>query len=399
MPQVADYAKSPLLVIWEVTRACGLSCRHCRAEALTEPEPGELSTQEGLALVDQVADLGAPILVFSGGDPLRRSDLETFIRHAKSRALRAGTIPAATPLLTHERIRSLAHAGLDQLAFSLDASTPELHDHFRGVEGAFARTLNAAGFARGIGLPLQINSCLTRSRLGDFDRLAALVSGLGVAFWEIFFLVPVGRAGLSDALTAEEHERMFEKISAVASHVPFVVKVTEAQHYRRYLIERSQAARLEPGAASETGRPLFANAARVVNAGDGFCFVSNLGEVYPSGFLPLSGGSVRREGLVSAYRDSSLFQGLRDRSLLQGRCGACEYRQVCGGSRSFAYATTGDIHGEVSSCAHVPREHQAQAGGTDFAAGGMVTPYDALWALLAAASAWKIPRAGTQPKA
>jgi len=363
MPQVADYARSPLLVIWEVTRACGLACRHCRAEALTEPEPGELSTQEGLRLVDQVADLGAPILVFSGGDPLRRSDLETLIRHAKKRDLRAGTIPAATPLLTHERIRALADAGLDQLAFSLDASTPEMHDHFRGVEGAFARTLNAAGFARGIGLPLQINSCLTQSRLADFDRLAALVSGLGVAFWEIFFVVPVGRAGLDEVLTAEEHERMFEKISAVAERSPFVVKVTEAQHYRRYLLERSQAARLAPSAAKEPGRPIFANAARVVNAGDGFCFVSNLGEVYPSGFLPLSGGNARREGLVSIYRESALFRSLRDRSLLKGRCGACEYRQVCGGSRSFAYATTGDIHGEAASCGHVPQESQPQRPG------------------------------------
>ncbi len=353
-----DYNRSPLLVIWEVTRACGLACTHCRAEALVEPQPGELSTDEGMGLVDQVADLGTPIMVFSGGDPLRRADLDKLIRHAKSRGLRTGTIPAATPLLTPERIRALKATGLDQMALSLDASTAEVHDNFRGVCGAFAKTMEAASYARAIGLPLQINTCLTRAKLDDFDRLTALVTGMGIAFWEIFFLVPVGRAGMEQALTADEYERMFEKISAVAEKAPFVVKVTEAQHYRRFLIERAQLARLTPDGRNNPppGQPLFANAARVVNSGDGFCFVNNLGNVYPSGFLPLSGGSIREQSLTSIYRDSPLFRSLRDRTALQGNCGACEYRQVCGGSRSWAYATTGDIHGGVSSCAHIPGE-------------------------------------------
>lgn len=340
-----DYTLAPLLVIWETTRSCALACAHCRADADLSHHPDELTTAEGKRLIEQVKDMGTPIMILSGGDPLNRSDLEELIRHGKTAGLRMGTIPAASLNLTRERLAALKDAGLDQVAFSLDGATAASHDGFRRAPGAFAKVLEAAAWARELGLPLQINSCFGAWNWAEFDALAALVSTLGVVFWEVFFLVPVGRGAALGGLTPEQYEEAFAKLRIMAREKPFIIKLTEAQHSRRFGPPVQRA-----GVSSGLRLP-----ARAVNAGDGFLFVDHRGQICPSGFLPVPRGDVREGGLAATYRHDSLFIGLRDHSRLKGKCGVCEYREVCGGSRSRAWATTGDAWAEDPACAYRPK--------------------------------------------
>jgi radical SAM protein len=343
-----------------------LACRHCRAEAVLGRDPAELTTDEGKALLDQIAGMGTPIVVFSGGDPLNRPDLEELVRHGKSAGLRVGTIPAATSSLTRERVRALADAGLDQIAFSLDAPTAVAHDSFRQVAGSFAKTLEGAAFAREAGLPLQINTCFASWNYQHLEEMVKLVTSLGVAFWEIFFLVPMGRGRAMDSLTSEQFEEAFARLHRLNDEVPFVVKITEAQHYRRYVILKETAG--HPGDAAERIKHILARprgvaggmglSPQAVNSGKGFVFVDHRGEICPSGFLPISAGNIRRDRLADVYRGSELFRALRDPGRLKGKCGACEFSSVCGGSRARAYAMTGDYLETDPFCAYEPRPNR-----------------------------------------
>lgn len=364
MPPAPDFNLSPFLVIWETTQACALVCRHCRAEAIDTRDRLELDFEEGKNLIDQVVDLGTGILIFSGGDPLQRDDLDDLIRYAKSRGLRVGTIPAATERLTRERVQRLKDAGLDQMAMSLDGPTAEIHDGFRGVPGSFEKTMAGARFAHAAGLPLQINTTFAAWNIDRFDDMAKLVQDLDVVFWEIFFLVPIGRGTELQALRAEQYEAVFEKIYALQKRCSFIIKITEGPHYRRYVAEQERRRESAEAPARVRVRQLLARetgpggsmgqAPRGVNSGKGFLFVSHRGEVMPSGFLPIAAGNVRRQSLKEIYRTSKLFLDLRDPALLKGRCGRCEYADLCGGSRSRAFALTGDYLAEDDGCLYEP---------------------------------------------
>ncbi|HEX9780543.1 MAG TPA: TIGR04053 family radical SAM/SPASM domain-containing protein [bacterium] len=365
-----DLARTPFIVIWETTQACDLACAHCRAAAQPNPLPGELTPEEGLALIDEIAALGTPILVLSGGDPLKRPDLFELIRRAKARGRRVGTIPAATAKLTRSVVASLKDTGLDQMALSLDASTPGAHDAFRGVPGAFRKTMDAVQWAHEAKLAVQINTVFSRRNLEDADAMIELIERLGIVFWEVFFLVPVGRGNQVEGLAPEEFERVFAKLYALTRRAPFIVKITEAPHFRRYVMQREPAAARRPS-ASDAALPealrraigpmgTIGQAPQPINAGKGHLFISYHGEIYPSGFLPLAAGNVRRHRLADVYRDSPVFRALRDPDRLGGRCGICEYRDACGGSRARAYATTGDYLAEEPGCAYVPRVQAGQ---------------------------------------
>lgn len=362
-----DFARSPFILIWEVTQACALACRHCRAEAMDRRHPGELDLEEGKRLIEATARMGTHVMIFTGGDPLQRDDLEELIRHAKAQRLRVGTIPAATGRLVRERVLALKQAGLDQLALSLDGSDAARHDTFRQVEGSFGKTIAGAAWAREVGLPLQINTCFGAWNVDDFDAIAARVEALGIVFWEVFFLVPVGRGKLLEGLTAAQCEAVFAKLYALQQRVPFIMKITEAPHYRRFVAQQagSPSHAGEAAGAGARMRDLLARPAGprgsmglapgAVNAGKGFCFVSHTGDVFPSGYLPVTAGNVRERPLEEIYRESPLFLKLRDPSLLGGRCGRCEFRQLCGGSRSRAFALTGDHLAEDPWCAYEPK--------------------------------------------
>jgi radical SAM protein with 4Fe4S-binding SPASM domain len=334
-----DFAENPLIVIWEVTQACGLACAHCRAEARPGRDAGELTTDEGRRLLGQAAEMGKPLFVLTGGDPMERPDLEELVAHGAGLGLKVGLSPSATPRVTPERLRALRDAGLHRVAVSLDSASAAKHDAFRGVPGSFARTLSIAGEARRLGLPLQVGTTITRRNAGELEALAALVESLDVILWSVFFLVPTGRGALESAVGADEAEGLMHRLYDVSVRARFAVKTTEAPHYRRVAAQRS--GRSRPPEAS-------------VNDAKGFVFVSHTGEVYPSGFLPLSAGNVRREPLAAIYRDSPLFRSLRDPDALRGNCGLCEYRRLCGGSRARAYAVHGDPLGPDPLCAYRP---------------------------------------------
>src|SRR5438094_7300107 len=233
-----DFNDCPFIVIWETTQACDLVCVHCRACAQPLRSPLELSTREAERLIDEIAGMQVPVFVLTGGDPLKRPDVYHLVEYAARRGLRTSLTPSATPLLTREAIEQLERRGLARLAVSLDGSTPRIHDSFRGASGSYHRTLAAVGWACEAGLPVQINTTLTRRNLTDFDALVGLLEGLDIVLWSVFFLVPTGRGQLSDLVSADEFEEVFRELYHVSRRAPFDIKTTEAQHYRRFVAQR-----------------------------------------------------------------------------------------------------------------------------------------------------------------
>ncbi len=361
MIRTLDFNQAPLLVIWEITRACALACRHCRASAIDQRHPDELTLDEGKAMLDDIAGMGTPIVVFTGGDPLQREDLLELIRYGKDIGLRVGTIPAATSRLTRKVVEELKEAGLDQMALSLDGATAAAHDDFRRVPGSFLRVMRGALWARLAKLPLQINTVFGAWNVDDFQAIAKLVERLEPVFWEVFLLVQTGRGTDMNECSPKQYEQLFANLYDLSQRVPFVIKVTEAPQYRRYVAEQEKKnprpARMQhghPGSGGAGRHPGIAFTRGGVNAGKGFVFVDHVGDVFPSGFLPIEAGNVRSLTLSSIYRSSKLFRELRDTDRLQGRCGRCEHRDLCGGSRSRAFAATGDHLAEDPSCRYEP---------------------------------------------
>ena len=344
-----DLNQTPLVVIWEATRACDLACFHCRASAQPKRNPLELSTVEGKKLLDDIADLDPPIFIFTGGDPLKRPDIYELVEYAAEKGLHPAMTPSATPLLNRDSLMRLKQAGLRRLALSLDGPTPALHDSFRGVIGSFAKTLEAMYWANSIGLPVQINTTVSRRNIAELERILSVIRNFRIVMWSLFFMVPTGRAEAADMPSAEEVESVFPRIYQMAQKVPFKVKTTEAQHYRRYMLQQRRPKNLTDAPAE--GMPGILP----VNEGKGFMFISHIGEVQPSGFLPVSAGNVRSVTVSEVYRNSNLFQQLRDYGNLHGKCGNCEFREICGGSRARAFAMTGNIFAEDPSCAYIPK--------------------------------------------
>lgn len=356
--QTVDFNEQPFLAIWEVTQACDLACVHCRAAAQPLRHPMELTTDEGKDLIDQIAAMNVPVFVLTGGDPIKRPDLFELIAHARTVGVRVSLTPSATPLLTREIVVRLKNAGLARLAVSLDGASAATHDAFRGLAGSFARTLNAIHWANEAGLPVQINTTFSRRNIAEMDDIAELVENLRITLWSVFFLVPTGRGKLDDLLSADEFEQVFARIYRLSKTASFDIKTTEAQHYRRYMLQQRVAERkagVLAGPAPEKMADSIGRAPRGLNDGKGFVFISHTGEVFPSGFMPLTAGNIRRQPLASIYRDSPLFRSLRDSAQLQGKCGACEFKEICGGSRARAYALTGDPTAEETCCSYVPK--------------------------------------------
>ncbi len=358
-----DFNLNPFIVFWEVTRACALACRHCRAEAQPRRHPLELSTEEGLGLIDQIADMGRPLLVITGGDPMMRPDLVDFVRHGRQKGLRVSLAPSATRLVTRGVLQRLKEAGLVRVSFSLDGSSAKIHDAFRQTSGSFRRTMEILGYVKETGLSLQINSTISRFNVSELEPLAAKVAEFETALWSVFFLVPTGRGKDETMVSPQEHEDVFNWLYDFSKKASFDVKTTAAQHYRRVVIQRRRQElggagngepHLElvaPGFSYEDG---IGRAEKGVNDGNGCLFISHIGEVCPSGFLPLVGGNVGKQALADIYRHAPLFRDLRDPAKLKGKCGKCEYKGVCGGSRARAYAVTGDYLEAEPYCVYQP---------------------------------------------
>ena len=355
-----DFNECPYIAIWEVTQACDLACLHCRACAQPQRHPLELSTDEGKRLIDQIAAMKVPVFVLTGGDPIKRPDLFELIEYATGIRVRVSLTPSATPLLTRAIVHRLKQSGLARLAISLDGPNRDVHDAFRGMSGSFDRTLEAIRWANEFGLPVQINTTFSRTNYRDFDAIASLLQQQPITVWSVFFLVPTGRGTLDQLLTEDEFEDIFAKLYRLSKRASFHIKTTEAQHYRRYFLQQHV---LEKQTNSREVNPSLkiadsiGRAPRGLNDGKGFVFISHIGEVYPSGFLPISGGNIRQQGLAEIYRDSPIFKRLRRPDEFGGKCGACEFRHVCGGSRARAFAVNGDPLAEEPCCAYVPKHY------------------------------------------
>ncbi len=364
-----DYNVNPFIVIWELTRACALHCLHCRAEAQYRRHPLELTFAEGCDLIDQIHAMDDPLLVFTGGDPLMRPDVFEIAEYAVAKGLRVSITPSATHNVTRAAMQRAKDVGLSRWAFSLDGPTAAIHDHFRGTAGSFARTMEAIAVLRELEMPLQINTTVSRYNVDVLDEMAALAGDVGCVLWSVFFLVPTGRGKVQDMVSPHEHERVMRWLARLADDAPYDIKTTEAQHYRRVVIQekmrrargddRIPADRIEYADALSKGDTSafdgLGRAPKGVNDGNGFVFISHTGEVFPSGLLPLSGGNVRETPLAAIYRDAPLFRALRNPDGYSGKCGVCDYRHICGGSRSRVYATTGDPLGSEEYCVYVPK--------------------------------------------
>jgi radical SAM protein len=346
------YERAPMLVYWELTRACDLACTHCRAEAVLARDPDELTFDEAAGVLRQVLDFGPPLphLVLTGGDPLKRPDLEPLIREATRLGLGVSLAPAGTPLLTREAILRLRDAGIQSISVSLDGSSAARHDAFRGVPGCFETTIRAAGWVAGAGLPLQINTLVTDRTAEDLPAIYDLLLTLRLERWSLFFLISVGRGLALRELDPASAERLMAWLYDLMPDAPFAIKTTEAPHFRRVALERMRAAGWDGARIrrSSVGRGFG------IRDGNGILFISRTGDVTPSGFLPLAAGNVRTARLVDLYRSSGLFASLRDVGRFADRCGRCEYNTLCGGSRARAFAHTGDVLASDPLCPYVP---------------------------------------------
>lgn len=334
---------------YEVTLACDLVCKHCRASSQSDPHPDELSTEQSMALIDQVASFPRPPnFVFTGGDPLKRADLFTLIRHAADAGLHAALTPSATPLATFEAFQLAKESGVKTLGISLDGADVAVHDAFRGWEGSFQRTMEMLENARRLQLPVQINTTVTARNLHQIDALAELLAEQGIAMWSVFFLVPVGRGVEEQRIKPDEYEEVFARLWHHSQCKPYGVKTTEAPHYRRFVFQQGGDPLAGPGGTSKVRAPLG------VGDGKGIMFVNHKGEIFPAGFLPHCCGRFPTDSVVNVYQNHPVFVDLRSPDKLKGRCGRCEYRRVCGGSRSRAFALTGDFMETDPDCVYIP---------------------------------------------
>ena len=377
-----DASERPFIVIWEVTRACQLVCTHCRADAIRTRNPLELNTDEGRRLLEDLASFGPPrpLVVLTGGDPFERPDLPELVAHGTGFGLSMALSPSVTARLTRSVLVELHDAGAKAVSLSLDGATARSHDSFRGVEGVFDSTLDASRTVREIGFRLQINTTVTQINVHELPRILQTVIDMGASMWSVFFLVPTGRGKHLEPLTAAEEEEVLHWLHDVSALV--AIKTTEAPHYRRLAIQRAGVDALDDvfpvgplrsqlrhdTAGLFTGHKPKRRHPRApidVNSGRGFAFIDHVGAVYPSGFLPAAAGSVRDQPFPEIYRESELLQALRNPDAFGGRCGRCEFRTVCGGSRSHAYATTGDPLAEDPSCLYQPVSgRELDPGGT-----------------------------------
>jgi radical SAM protein len=345
-------------VYWEMTQACALACRHCRAEAMSTPHPMELSYQEGIEFLRQIPGFGEPMpqLILTGGDPLARRDLYELIDETRRLGISVSITPAATPAFTRDVLVRLREHGVEGLGLSLDGSNAERHDSIRGVPGTFDRTIEAMRWAQELNMPLQVNTLVSAETAGDVAAVYELLKQFGVTRWSLFFLISVGRGKVLQPLPPEDAEAMMAWIYKTSTHAPFIVATTEAPSWRRVVLEQMRA----EGLTGEQIKRSPAARGFGIRDGHGIVFVSNTGDICPAGFLPMVAGNVRRDQLADVYRNSPLFRSLHDPTRFEDRCGVCEYHALCGGSRARAFSATGNPLASDPLCTWEPRAAHSQ---------------------------------------
>jgi len=351
-PPARDLHRCPFIVFYEITRACDLACAHCRACAMRQPHANQLTTDQSCALIDQLAGFpDRPLLVLTGGDPLKRADLPTLVDHAVARGLSVSLAPAATPLASRKTLADLRGRGVERIAVSLDGLDPATHDALRRVPGSHHMAMRVIADANAVGLPVQINTVVNPANLAQIERLGRSVAAQpGVVLWSVFFLVPVGRAVRDQCIAPAQYEAVFETLHRLGQETGLAIKTTEAPFYRRFMLQHHASPQTGPRRG-----PLG------INDGKGVMFISHTGQVFPSGFLPIDCGRFPGRSVIDIYQHHPLFRGLRDPDQLKGKCGVCEFRQVCGGSRARAFAVTGDPLAAETDCVYQPKAWRPSA--------------------------------------
>ncbi|ALU11882.1 coenzyme PQQ biosynthesis protein E [Ignicoccus islandicus DSM 13165] len=369
-----DFNQKPLLVFWETTKACKLVCKHCRAEAIEKPLPDELTTEEGKRFIDQITEFGSPYphLIMTGGDVLMRKDFWELAQYSISKGIRTLVAPSVTPLLTEEKIKRMKEIGIIGMSLSLDGARPEVHDEIRGIPGIFNRTVEVMKFVKSIGMFLQINTVVMKPTINDLPDVFKLIYDVGVDAWEVFFLIPTGRAGEELDLTPEEYWDVVNFLYDASKYGKVTIRTTEAPFYR--VVYRLRVVMDEMGKdVSEIGvgelyyklrsrleevmGPIPKEPPKQKRApsaytrdGYGIIFVAYNGDVYPSGFLPYKVGNVRERSLKDIYLNSDALKRIRDWRNFKSPCGTCEFGFMCGGSRARAYAYQKDPFGSDPAC-------------------------------------------------
>lgn len=374
--QNLDFNKRPILVFWEVTKACKLKCKHCRAEAIEEPLPGELTTEEGMSFIKSLLDFDRPypVLILTGGDPLMRPDIYDLIAYAKKLGISVGLAPSVTPLLDESSVIKLRNHGVKSISISLDSANPKTHDEIRGVEGHFRRTVESLRTLVDNGFEVQVNTAVMRDNVDELADMVKLLVELRVKTWEVFFLIRVGRGTSADDITPTEYEDVLHFLYD-ASKYCMTVRTVEAPFFRRITLWRSGDERagnlydpflnyrlgslylyLRGRLRELLGEPKCSTMAYTVGTrdGKGIIFVAYNGDVSPSGFLPYKLGNVKAESLSKIYMENPILVKIRA-AKFGGKCGICEYRDLCGGSRSRAFAEYGDILAEDPACIYIPK--------------------------------------------
>jgi radical SAM protein len=359
----ADFNLAPFTIAWEVTRACAFACKHCRADAQHQRDPNELSTEEGYQLIDRLSEFGSPILIFTGGDPMMRRDLFDLIKHAAQKGLRCSLTPTATALPSMDRLKQAHEAGIRRIALSLDAPNPDSHDEFRQVPGSWERTMKILHNAKEVGLSVQVNTTVSTFNVDQLPDMVPFISEVDAVQWSVFFLVPTGRAQAQYMVSAQRHEEVFNWLYDLSQRAPFDIKATAAPMYRRVAIQRKRAESTNDQPVTFQGAGFqytdgLNRPTKGVNDGNGFLFISHLGQIMPSGFLPIDCGNVRELDIVDVYRNHAVFRDLRNYDQLKGKCGVCDFRDVCGGQRGRAYGVTGDYMETDPACAYEPGKIQ-----------------------------------------
>ncbi len=355
------------MIAWEVTRACNLDCIHCRAAAVDEPLPGEFTTEEAMRFLDEVASFSRPVIILTGGEPLLRKDIFDIAAYGTSLGIKMVMAPNGT-LVDEKVARKLPEVGITHVSISLDGSSPQIHDTFRQVKGAYEGAIRGINYLKKAGVSFQINTTVTKHNLEDLPNILKVVKKLKAAAWHIFLLVPTGRAKdmKDEEISPENYEKALNWLYEVQRDEHIFVKPTCAPHYYRIFRQRMKeeerkvelSSLPKPGTGRQAHQALEAMT-RGCLGGITFCFVSYLGDVYPCGYLELLAGKVREEGIKKVWEDSELFQNLRDYSKLKGKCGICEYKKICGGCRARAHAISGDYLGEEPYCIYTPLKVRA----------------------------------------
>lgn len=314
-----NFSDSPMLVYWEMTQACALACRHCRAEAALFRHPQELSHEESRGLLRQIASFGDPLphVILTGGDPLMREDLYDLVDEANALGLSLSITPAATQNLTYDVIVRIKAHGIQSLGLSLDGSTPERHEAVRGVKGCFDWTMNAARIAAQLDIPVQINTLVSEETADDLPGVYDLLRTVQVMRWSLFFLIGVGRGRVLQPVSPQRGEELMSWVYDLARVAPFAVKTTEAPSYRRIALNRMR----QEGQTPDQIKRTSVYHGFGIRDGHGVVFISNTGDIYPAGFLPYTAGNVRQESLTEIYRRSPLFTSLHEPNQYKGKCG------------------------------------------------------------------------------